>query len=475
MKLISIIFTTSALFDASVSAQDDDITDMKSAMNEKVSNWKNKGPSPYETRQRGKELKDLIRDHGELACDPATGLAGGKFECENMDLLAFLTGEDLGSDYAVEKSTYTSDLIGWKDSRGHQFALVGCWDGTSIVDVSVPTNPRVLGFVPSTPGTICDLGSSQMWRDIKVFGNIAYIGADNLIGHGIQVFDLERTKTMPRGNNSIVPKVDPDFIAYEADMVHNLVIAKEANKILAVGIGPHDAICEWASFKLFDISGKNALAPTFEKCVYLRQGYVHDGQCILYQGPDMRYQGHTVCAFFTAYVRPREFILYDLDTMQEINSFSYASARLVHQGQFSADHRFLYVGDERDEVREMTAGYPRTYIWDLSDLESSTSYLGYFDIPSRHPAVDHNSVLKGDLIFKAAYSAGARILKLVDGGANLTEVAYFDMENTCECVDVRVSCECNPFVGTWTHHPMTGFTLANSMFEGLFILRPTFN
>ena len=42
-----------------------------------------------------------------------------------------------------------------------EYALVGCVDGTSFVDVTDPQQPEVIGFLPTHSG-------SSLWRDIKV-------------------------------------------------------------------------------------------------------------------------------------------------------------------------------------------------------------------------------------------------------------------------------------------------------------------
>jgi hypothetical protein len=67
-----------------------------------------------------------------------------------MNLAAFMTGQDLGSPYAsvtdpppVLYSTFVSEVWGWVDPKTRkEYALVGMWDGTSIVDITNPTQPK---------------------------------------------------------------------------------------------------------------------------------------------------------------------------------------------------------------------------------------------------------------------------------------------------------------------------------------------
>ena len=79
-----------------------------------------------------------------------------EYECSNVDLLSFVPLRDLGS------NGVGNDIWGWTDPEtGREYALVGCADGTSFVDVTEPTKPQVIGFLPTH--TV-----SSTWRDIKV-------------------------------------------------------------------------------------------------------------------------------------------------------------------------------------------------------------------------------------------------------------------------------------------------------------------
>ena len=77
------------------------------------------------------------------------------YECSNVDLLSFVPLKDLGS------NGDGNDIWGWTDPEtGHEIAIVGCADGTSFVDVTEPTDPQVLGFLPTHT-------FSSLWRDLK--------------------------------------------------------------------------------------------------------------------------------------------------------------------------------------------------------------------------------------------------------------------------------------------------------------------
>ena len=87
---------------------------------------------------------------------PCTNGKAGEYECNNVDLLSFVPLSDLGSYWNG------NDIWGWTDPEtGHEYAIMGCEDGTSFVDVTEPTNPQVIGFLPTHT-------YSSSWRDLKV-------------------------------------------------------------------------------------------------------------------------------------------------------------------------------------------------------------------------------------------------------------------------------------------------------------------
>ena len=79
-----------------------------------------------------------------------------EYECKNVDLLAYVPLSELGSNHIG------NDIWGWTDPKtGCEYAIIGCGDGTSFVDITQPTDPQVLGFLPTHTHSI-------PWRDIKV-------------------------------------------------------------------------------------------------------------------------------------------------------------------------------------------------------------------------------------------------------------------------------------------------------------------
>lgn len=107
----------------------------------------------------------------------------------NAELLSRWDGAD---EPLVGASKY-NDIWGYTSPNGTEFALIGQWNGTSIVDISNDLeSPELIEFIP---------GSYSSHRDIKSYGEYIYIGTEanradpysedfNIIEQGIQVVDM---------------------------------------------------------------------------------------------------------------------------------------------------------------------------------------------------------------------------------------------------------------------------------------------
>ena len=77
-------------------------------------------------------------------------------------------------------ATEGSDIWGWVNpNNGTEYALVGLNDGFSCINLSNPANPTQEFYIP-------DINST--WRDIKTWGNYAYITTE--ADAGLLIVDL---------------------------------------------------------------------------------------------------------------------------------------------------------------------------------------------------------------------------------------------------------------------------------------------
>ena len=74
-----------------------------------------------------------------------------------------------------------SNIHGWVDTAdGKEYALVGAQNGLSIVDISNPATPVQITQIP---------GPSSTWREIKTWGDYAYVTTENGT-IGLQIVEL---------------------------------------------------------------------------------------------------------------------------------------------------------------------------------------------------------------------------------------------------------------------------------------------
>jgi choice-of-anchor B domain-containing protein len=369
------------------------------------------------------------------AAVPCTNGKADKYPCKNVDLLSVLPLASIGGGNG-------NDIWGWTDpANGKEYALVARTNGTAFVDVSTPTTPKYLGNLPSH-------GGSSSWRDVKVYRNHAFVVADFIAGHGMQVFDLTRLRTVSS------PQTFSEDAHYgEFGPAHNIAIDEETGFAYAVGSntcggGPH----------MVDIHDPKA--PVNAGCVS-QDGYTHDTQCVVYHGPDTAYQGRELC------LNSNEDTLTIVDVTdksapKQIARKPYTGATYAHQGWFTADQRYFLLDDELDEQRGPDQ-HTKTYIFDLASLASPV-HTGTYTAPVT--AIDHNQYVKGQYSYQANYQAGLRILDVGDvASGRLTEVGYFDIYPSSDTAD---------FNGAWSVYPYfpSGTVIVNGIEQGLVVVRP---
>lgn len=383
----------------------------------------------------------LVSALASTAQTPCVNGFAGIYPCQNVDLLAVMNLAQLGT------VTNVADLWGWTDPlTGKEYAIVGTRTGTAFVDLSTPTAPVRVGFLPSHNGV------SSLWRDVDVSGNWCYVGSE-AAGHGLQIFDLTRLRTVT--NPPVVFTEDGHYAGFGNS--HTIYADKEAPYVYAVGTGLF-------SGGLVVVNVSNPLAPSLAGA-YGDGGYIHENNVITYNGPDLTHVGKRISLNFHINANDRvTFVdVTDPSDMSLIgNTAPYPGARLCHQGWVTADHRFLLMNDEGDEGAPNNYN-TRTHIFNIEDLEAPT-YAGFFSGPN--PSYDHNLYVHQDLVWQANYSSGMHILDAANvSNASLSLVALFDTYTANNGKN---------YDGAWGNYPYfeSGIVIVSSYAEGLFVLRP---
>ena len=367
----------------------------------------------------------------DVACN---GGMAGPYPCRDIDLMSFLPHGEIGGGSG-------NDLWGWTDPlTGREYALVGSSLGTAFVDISTPSQPIYIGSLPTRT-------ANSPWRGIKVFADHAFIVSEAL-DHGMQVFDLRQLRGV------MSPPVTFSETAWFAGFGSTHTLALNGRTGFAYAAGTRT--CEGG---LHVVDVRTPAVPRTAGCFSL-DGYTHETQCVVYEGPDSVYRDREIC------FNSNEDSLTIVDVTDKLEQVQlsrtgYGGSAYTHQGWLTEDQRFFLVNDEGDEsaFRHPT----RTWIWDVSDLDAPV-IASYYDGPTT--SIDHNLYVRGHLVYESNYRSGLRVLDAseIDHGV-LREVGFFDIYPQDDQLGYN---------GAWTAYPFfaSGSVAVNGVEQGLFVLRP---
>lgn len=404
----------------------------------------------------------FVKCEGGLAT-VVPGDANQTFQCNNMDMYDFKSHADLGS-FAGEGSS----SWGWTSPEGREFVAIGQADGTAFAEISKEGKLVYLGRLPQQ-------SVFSIWREIRSYKNYMVIGSE-AVGHGIQIFDMNKLLTIDPAtpvNFSTTADLTGLFTDLPVGRTHNVVVNEELNYAVSVGAAPRNSTCR-AGLIFIDMT--DPANPTSPGCAG-QDGYVHDAQCLVYHGPDARYEGRDICYGYNE----DTLTIYDVTNKVGVNSskiiskLSYEGARYTHQGWVIDTNwqSHILLDDELDEEYKTgpaADGYPVTYIIDISNLEAPKQ-TGIYKTTQK--GIDHNQYIYDGLSYQSNYGAGIRVLDVSSvptdpTGASVTEAAFFDIYPEDDSVGGKIE-----FVGTWSHYANfpSGYILVNTIERGAFIVK----
>jgi choice-of-anchor B domain-containing protein len=370
---------------------------------------------------------------------PCTGNLSNGFPCNGYDLMNLFDKTTLSSEDG-------SDIWGWTDPLDdNEYAIVTFEDKTCFLNVTDPVNPEYLGYLNTNAGV-------HYWRDVKVYQNHAFIVADNVGAHGMQVFDLKRLRSVasPPENFTADTVLTAGWNGSEIRSCHNIVINETKGMAYLVGCGSANG----GGPIFIDITNPTSPVAVGE---YTAEGYTHDAQVVTYNGPDTTHLGKELMIASNA----DKVVIIDVSTPTapvKISEVSYNNTAYTHQGWFSSDMKYFLVGDEQDE--QGFGGNTRTIVFDFTDLDNPVYHS---DFTGSSSAIDHNLYIKDDLVYEANYTSGLRVYDISDIN-NISEAGYFDThpENNN-----------TTFYGAWSVYPYfeSGNIIVSDIDRGLFILR----
>ena len=320
-----------------------------------------------------------------------------EYSCLNYDLMGRITLEEMDAEAG-------NDCWGWTDSTtGREYAIMGVNNGTSFIDITDSTSPIYLGKLPTA--TV-----DSSWRDMKVYNDHVYIVSE-AGDHGLQVFNLANLRGIDSEQVFSADYTDKSF-----GQAHNIAINEDSGYAYIAGARTKG---------IYALNLSNPLAPKLE-LEGSQFGYSHDAQIVNYKGPDQDYFGKEI------YIGSNENKVDIVDVTDKsepklISTFLY-DHQYTHQAWLTDDHKYALLGDELDELDsnyELKAdAKTRTVIIDLSDLDKPELHHDY---EAETKAIDHNGYVKGTEFFLASYTAGLRVLDILNiDQKSISEIGFFN-------------------------------------------------
>ena len=406
-----------------------------------------------------KEIRDKVGVYERLAvkkeaADCEFGLAGDH-PCENMDLLAHVPL----SAFSVAPSA-ANDIWGFYDlNDNREYAIIGLRNGVGVVEVTDPTNPRVVGSVAS---------QSTAWRDLKVYQHFdhednrwksyAYVTADSA-SVGTMVVDLRE----------LPDSISAGITSSNDISAHNVYLSNVdyATGVALTGMTPYLHIAgsnqQGGSFNSYGLDNPQQPDPVYLNASSSRSNYSHDvssmivtderkdTQCILSQA---------FCEIFFDF-NENDFQIWDKTNNvlpARLSTTSYQNVSYVHSGWYTEDKQVVLVHDELDESNYGLNTTVR--LFELSDFRAP-SLLSIWTGPTR--AIDHNGFVRGNRYYMSNYTRGMTVLDISDP-QNPREVGFFDTFPVSDN---------GSFNGAWGVYPYlpSGNILISDISSGLYIVR----
>jgi hypothetical protein len=210
-------------------------------------------------------------------------------------------------------------------------------------------------------------------------------------------------------------------------------------------------------------------------------GYVHDAECLVYRGPDKRYEGRDICYGYNE----DTITIYDAtnkvgNTTNIISSTTFPGAEYIHQGVVNDEmnQEYLFMDDEFDErdakVGPMTQGLPTTHIFDIRDLENPV-YTGHY--AGRTRSIDHNQYIFDGLLYQSNYGNGLNVIDPSSvtedpTGASMCEAGFIDVYPED---DENEGGGTVAFLGSWSSYAgfKSGFIFVHTIERGSFVVKMT--
>ena len=307
-------------------------------------------------------------------------------------------------DYPTTKG---NDIWGWADSVGNEFALVGLRNGVSCVNVTNPSTPFEEFF-------LSDIYS--IWRDIKTYGNYAYVTTES--DAGLLIIDL----TDMTGNTfwHVTDFINPTTGAtLHWEAAHDLFIDENGIAYIFGASNPAGFPAPSNGAIFLDVA-TNPINPTH--LGQWNEQYIHDA---MVRG-DTMYAG---CIYAGK--------VYIVDVSNKANPIVLGSKStphtFTHNSWVSDDGNFVFTTDEQSDAY-LTA-------FDISDLNNIQEVDRIQSNPGSN-SIPHNTFVDGNFLITSYYRDGTVVHDITHPNY-MIQVGYYD----------SYSGSGNGFDGCWGTYP----------------------
>merc|ERR1712224_8157 len=145
----------------------------------------------------------------------------------------------------------------------------------------------------------------------------------------------------------------PQRTASDEGYAHNIAINEDSGNAYLIGSNN----CNGGLY-ILDLS--NPLSPTAAGC-FGEWGWIHDAQCVTYDGPDGDYSGSEIC-FVSYYIGVGVIDVTDKSRSRWISFLEESYFNEIEQGWLTEDQRYFLLGDR-------SGGDVQTYVVDVSNLD----------------------------------------------------------------------------------------------------------
>jgi choice-of-anchor B domain-containing protein len=379
------------------------------------------------------------------------GMAG-QFPCRNLDFQSQISLAQFST-----RPVSAANVWGFVDRNDNrEYAVVGLRNGTAIVEVTDPANPREVVTVP---------GNASPWREVKVYQvndggrwrAYAYVTTE-AANSGLQTIDMSGLPlTAGLASTNLDTSSQHTLYVSNIDYSTNAALPGMTPVLYLAGSNVNGGA--WRAYSLANPAFPQFIggAPTTH--------YMHDSTSLVVTGTRATQQcapGHDPCEVLVDFdVDAVE--LWDVTNKLQpslLGTATNPNNRYIHSGWPTAGATHVIFHDELEEIQ---LGLPtRLYTLDLTNLRAPTVQVSYTGPTT---TTDHNGYVRETSYYLSHYRRGVVVFDATNPNA-LVEIASFDNY-------LAPSANIAGTDGTWGVYPFlpSGNLLVSDIENGLFVLR----